>query len=813
MDLEIGIKHILDGDAVIIMGAGASYGAKNPFGAFPSGTSLAEELYKKCSIVPDNKNDLQDAAQSFLEKFSAMQLVLEIRSLLQCASFTPAHETIYSLPWIRYYTTNYDDVAILAARQKGVTITPVTINSSIRDNLEKERLCVYINGYIGNLTERTLNNEFKLTANSYLSHDHIDNTDWGNLLVHDLQTAKCIVIVGLSLNYDLDLSRIIYNEDTLNKTIIIDRPDMSANAKSKLGRYGKVYAIGIDTFADEINQIKSKYSPKVQYPLDRLYKAFCHEYKRKYKFEQPSADDVFSLFLNGKYNDPIYRVKDGNYEVFVYRKKFEEIEKAIKGGKRFVFIQSEIGNGKTACINEIRKFLSGEDIHVFTLTNADSTKIREEITSINELAQSCRVVVIIDDYTNYMEILQKFSLLNTGRVQFVLTARTALNYNKMPNVLNIFEVLEDDSAVFDINQIDDTGIKNCIRIFDRYGLFGKIAKLSFKEKQLYLIRRKNGARMFQAIMLDIIESDFMQQKLIGIIQTIEEKSGQYHNAVIIILLIKVMNLRLSVTDIERILGVTLQTDALFRTNPAILELISFEPAGGISIKSPITAQFLLQRVCDPEKVIQALKSVALYAEKYNHTSKFRQVLTTIISYSHIHSFLRRFQSPDEVMLTYYDELSEIDFYEKSNFFWLQYAIACIEMKKFDRAQRYLNTAYGLIPDGFVPFQINNQQARFYLEKIICDQADDPQDYFLKAHRLLMLPITSPNDNEYNVIKLFGYYSRKQMKEVLANKGNLDFYERACREAYTRLDKFLRKHPMYNADLADLKKKLIISNIS
>ena len=47
MELNVGIKHIIDRNAIIIMGAGASYGAKNAFGDFPSGTLLAEELYKK----------------------------------------------------------------------------------------------------------------------------------------------------------------------------------------------------------------------------------------------------------------------------------------------------------------------------------------------------------------------------------------------------------------------------------------------------------------------------------------------------------------------------------------------------------------------------------------------------------------------------------------------------------------------------------------------------------------------------------------------------------------------------------------------
>ena len=70
MELDTDIKHVLDGNAIIIMGAGASYGAQNAFGDFPSGSHLAKELYKKCGITPDDENDLQDAAQCYEDQFS-----------------------------------------------------------------------------------------------------------------------------------------------------------------------------------------------------------------------------------------------------------------------------------------------------------------------------------------------------------------------------------------------------------------------------------------------------------------------------------------------------------------------------------------------------------------------------------------------------------------------------------------------------------------------------------------------------------------------------------------------------------------------
>ena len=169
MDLTTAIKHIIDGDAVIFMGTGGSYGAKNAYGDFPSGTKLAKQLYNLCDIVPDDENDLQDAAQIYEEKYSAEKLIQEIRTQLTVASFHPAHSVIYSQPWMRYYTTNYDDVALLAAKEKGVDITPVTLSANFKKNYEKEHLCIHVNGHIGKLNEDTLHTEFKLTAESYLS--------------------------------------------------------------------------------------------------------------------------------------------------------------------------------------------------------------------------------------------------------------------------------------------------------------------------------------------------------------------------------------------------------------------------------------------------------------------------------------------------------------------------------------------------------------------------------------------------------------------------------------------------------------------
>lgn len=803
-----GIRQILDGEAVIIMGSGASYGAKNALGNFPSASALSKELYKKCNIIPDNENDLQDAAQCFEEAFSAHELITEIRTIFNCVTFSESHETIYMLPWMRYYTTNYDDVALLSTKKNGKKITPVTLTSDLKTYSNFENLCIHINGYIGDLNEATLHNEFKLTLNSYLSQTNILNSQWGDYFINDLESAKCIIILGLSLNYDLDLKKIIFNADLAKKTLIIDCPDLSADAERKLNRFGEVYKIGVDTFAAEINEVQKTYSKHLKLPTDIMYTSFIYEYKRQYEFTRPNPEDIFQLFLNGCYSDHLFYKEAGLYCGLINRKVFSEIKHAVLDGKKVIFIHSDMGNGKTACLNELRYSLSKEDIHIFTLENPDFNDISKEISAICSLSKHEKVLIIIDDYPNYMEILYKFSLLGGDKIQFVLTARTALNYNKMPIVLDEFNVKEGYSSIFDINRLDRFDIENCIRIFNEYGLFGKSSKLSFDEKVSYLTERKGGASRFQSIMLGVLHSNMIEEKIKGLVNIIKKESMQYYNVVILILIVKIMNLRLSAIDLERIADVDITTDALFKSNPAIKELLIINYKNMFTIKSPVTAKYILKEVSNPKSIITAMCELALYAAKYSDSPKYFNVLMSIVSYSHINSFLRDFRNQEQFLLEYYDELSKIDYYVHNNFFWLQYAISCIEMKKFDRAQYYLDTAYGLIPDNFVPFQINNQQARLYLEKIVQGQTQKASDDFIAAHKLLMLPIDSTKDNEYNVIRLFGYYCRKKICSVMLTNENKKIFRGACREAYERTANFIKKNPLYIQEIKEIESHLL-----
>ena len=131
---------------------------------------------------------------------------------------------------------------------------------------------MYLNGYINNLTEDKVTTELKLTGKSYLVSDYIEKSQWGAIFNSDIELSACVIIVGLSLNYDLDIKRFICNAQIKDKVFFVNKADISDDNKRKLGRYGNVLPLGIEEFT----KLYSDYILKNPYVSDNpiMYQSF-----------------------------------------------------------------------------------------------------------------------------------------------------------------------------------------------------------------------------------------------------------------------------------------------------------------------------------------------------------------------------------------------------------------------------------------------------------------------------------------------------------------------------------------------------------
>ena len=299
MQLEEAIHHALDGNALLFTGAGFSVGA-TPVGhdKFLTGRELARYLYDEAKIET-NDDQLNIASQIYVKKFDKNKLMLTLKNLFTCKSVNNSHRLIATVPWQVSYTTNYDNVLEVAYLEEGRKLVPILPSSDAKGKILSPLHCVHINGYIVGAEENDLNSAIKLSNSSYLTQA-FENSDWAFAFRKSLNIAKVIFFVGYSM-YDMDIQRIIHNiGDTKQKTFFIERNDVDEN-DIEFGiqsDFGNIVPIGIDGFAEQINECRKEYIPNT--PNDSIF--YLNKIEPKFGTVEFRDNSVFDLFLRAEFS-------------------------------------------------------------------------------------------------------------------------------------------------------------------------------------------------------------------------------------------------------------------------------------------------------------------------------------------------------------------------------------------------------------------------------------------------------------------------------------------------------------------------------
>ncbi|MCM1173842.1 MAG: hypothetical protein NC341_02195 [Blautia sp.] len=817
MDKKQAFKDILNGKAIIITGSGAHLEVMTPNNEpFPSGVSLAEEIYKECGIGnPENPWDLQDATDTYTEMFSEDRLVQTIKKKLMVGNIEDEHRKLYSYNWQRVYTTNYDEVPRIATRTNVNTLIPVTLHTKRREEDLNNNLCIYINGYIGKLTIESLKNEFKLTGRSYLSAQELLKSEWGAVFTEDIETADCIIIVGLSLEYDLEIKKFIYNQNVVGKTMFIESMDISPDKKRKLERLGSVEAIGMKQFVHELEDFRECYTVPVQNANLYPYKSFdVYEYKKSLK--KTSALGVYDLFMSGKVTDDLWYREKGRYVNIIYRKKLWDAVNFLNNGCKVLYIHANLGNGKTLFVESLKHQLQKYNYKVFTLKDYYQNITSKEIKNIIE--ETGKKLVVIENYFNYLSVIKNFALHDLNSIQFVFTARTVLYDIRLGEVDEAFGLNPGQSPVLDLNKLTLPEINDMNRILENNGLWSSYSAESPKTKRKFLKEKKGGNSQLQAILVGVLNSSKMKEKIEEIVDNIKNVSDIYYDALFFSLLIKTMSLNISGNDMSRILGVNVALDAKFVNNPGVKEILDFSSGEtSYKLRSAVTANMILKELSSDDKIIELLVKTANYADNYRKIERYENILRNIISYSHVRTFLTNSSQKERFLINYYDALKGLEYYKENSFYWLQYAIACINVERYDLAQAYLDSARSLFRDTetMIPFQIDTQQATLYLILIEKGLSADIEKDFYNAHQLLMKPTVSIKDNPAKQIKVFGFYTKRSVSKKMLNVQYIGMYRECCAEAYNKVNQYL-KNVRVESDrrpFQDLAQNLLTGSLS
>lgn len=731
MELQEAIIHALDGNAVLFLGSGFSIGASKEDGTvFKTAAPLAHRLLHECGLPKEELvDDLGQASEVFVSMRSEHELVDYMRREYTAIGVSPAQEIIGSIKWQRIYTTNYDNVMELSSLKNKRALQPVILSQRLSDYKDKSNVCIHLNGRVEGLTIDKLGAEFKLTGRSYMDNE-FRNSEWLSLLKSDLLTARTIIYIGYSMQYDLDIRRLVYSlPEVVDKTCLVMYEKEPQVSQILARTYGTPYPIGTAEFANMIVEARKTYVPTAI----KLSVNLCFNKIEPVGTAPKLLDkDVFELFTQGSYDVEklFFSVQSPiDYIYGIRRSKTDRVLQDIKDGQTNLLVHSDLGNGKTIFIEALSAVLAQRGYEVFRFYRNWATLDSE----VERICQShSKTVFIFEDYSGCFDSLKVLALHRTDQI-VIVSERSYVNeanYDDLSNLLGDFENV-------DLNRLDVDETTQLIRIFDTYGLWSYLSAKSQNQKEDFINRICNG--YLRNVVIELLKSPDILGRFKKVFESAHQRKG-FYDAIIFILLVHVMHLNIGLDDLADALDVEALNSPKFKKDPAVQELVNFE-VGRIRPKSSLVSQTLILELFSTTTIIDVLINVAKHLNENCMEKVARQMIRRLMTFTNIQQVLNQKDASYKYdLLRYYEALKVLPLCKRNPHFWLQYAIVKLSEHDYGMAKQFFEAAYSFAGaiDNFDTYQIDNHYARFVLENERINGAQAScMEAFRHAHSILM----------------------------------------------------------------------------
>ena len=787
MDLQQVIKYVMDEDAVLFLGAGISYGGTNASGGkMKVGRDLS---YAICDDLGIPKSDnLTISSSRYIEDENCKKGLEKFIEFLQreliCVETTPDQDIICKLPWMRIYTTNYDNIVELSSEKQGICRETITITNTMYSAARHmEQAIIHINGFIKKLDERTFYDEFKITDDNY-NRDGLLQSPWRNLFETDLKKAKTVVFIGYSLKYDQELVRCIANLNIKDKCVFIDCNSLGEDDEFKIKRYGTLYKIGTTGFAQEILEVAKNYKPNAK--MIELSGFEKREFASYYSDEHYSSKDVIDLLVKGKL-DIQYITQEG---YCVHRKEMiDDAMEQIKK-KQVVIIQSKLGNGKTVFL-ECLAYELLKEYNVYFLKNIDN--YIDDLQLIQSVENQCNVIMI-DDYGYYIQFMKALGGNFPENLKLVITCRTAININLYYDLTEKYGYSEENLYLCDIDKMTDVDVIELVKVLNKNRLWGKFDTMNFSQKKK-MIKKDYGANMSKIFYL-LLQSEEIERQIKKVVGVLDEKM-QLRKFVIVQAINSLCRLKLSYSDLCKFVNIS---DSLLRSyamNQDVREILDSENNQFI-LSSAIYVQYLVKKGNMKKEMIEMLTK--LYEECSKNDvwiRKYVQQRKFLVSRSNIKlvfSSQGKLTTQDEQeIFNYYDSIKNMPTATDNPFFWLQFGITALNLKRYPLTRIYFDNAYANADkiDDFDSYQIDTHYARLLMCAEMSSNRNDKEsalENFYRAHNLLWKNSNSGTNLSY-VLKQTGLYM--DYYETYKKLLNEDEKEKYLATAYKMENKYMK----------------------
>ncbi|KJG26976.1 SIR2 family protein [Photobacterium angustum] len=766
VDLSKLKSKLSSGNAVLITGAGFSLDCENIIGGTPPMAGDLSEIFCAQFGIPSTK-DLKytsDVCITYGDKEDVLQVLKDNYSLVAPSQ---ANIDICSIPWRRIYTTNYDNSIELSYLANKKSIESLSLLDKPQDFIKHDQaICLHLNGSIQNASADDLDTKIKLSDASYMSADFFLDSKWRSVFNRDVEHCSALIFVGYSL-YDFDIEKVLNDRPHLaDKTYFVVHDKASHQLTYKLSKYGHVTLIGTSGFGDLVKEVVVDTSD------DLLPSCLT---KRTINEEDSNLDDVATqlMLLYGKYTDAdVDTVVRKGFDVpFMFERSVSSEILNHLVDKKHVFIQSDLGNGKSVLMSHIASAATLYGVSVWEMTNFEDDACKDLDILANSAGDH---VVIIDDVSDQKDFFDYFTAILPSNITLLLSDRSVSSFSNIQQ----FEDSGIPMSVFSLNDLVDDEIDKLISILNDQNLWKQYTSWSH-ERKVDLIRQGYNSQL-SSVLLSLLNSPDIKDRVFKLLTEITSEP-KYKKTLFALALCDVFNIRKDPVNISDIAGNEEILTTKFRNTEAFSTLFSVGSDSTILTKSSVLSLFIINNILTDSYVVENCLEIM---ERIDNRDEYH--LSTL------HSKLRTFSNVEKLipqkqasLNNYFAELKRrCTWLNKHPHFWVQYAMCRLSFGDTVKAQQHLKAAYDfavLLTNGNNEYHTENidtQQARLYIKEVIDGNLPPRERYerFEKAHTLL-LSVKNDNTRFRQVLK---YESVYDCAYKAFGKGKQAQFEHACK---------------------------------
>ncbi|EHU1830499.1 SIR2 family protein [Acinetobacter baumannii] len=716
MNYENALIAARNGNAIIFMGAGFSYGLKSATGkSLPNGRKLAHILSEE--INAKTTDDLRIASKRYLKSKNENDLISLLKNYFYINKVDSSYDDITKIPWRAIYTTNYDNSFEVSALSNGLKYESIDIEGMPRETANRKRV-IHINGFIDQVSPENLHTSFKLTNTSYLT-EQFRNSPWSEVFKRDIKSAHAIFFVGYSL-YDIDIQEIIYADKELKrKTFFIERSDLTSEEieDSELNDFGEIKNIGVIKFAEDLKNV----DPLAIQDKEEFILTSFEKMKFNQSFDNVNDSEIFNLLLKGELNEgKLYNDLIAEKERYsIVRHDFQSIIDGLSK-KENLIIFGGLANGKSIYTKQIAINFYNNGYSIFELNDdyLQSYAFKEIETIIKRFPKS---LFIIESYTENLEIVSHINNNRNIDTKIILVSRTHEHERTENELYYSRKIIEVNKTIeLQVDKLSDQDIGKIVDFFDLYGLWGEKFSSSRDHKMKYL--STNASREFHGILLGLLDSPQVKQKLSNFFEEMA-KSRTLMTHVVAVLCLAITNI--SKPNFHIVAAITNSSsifESSLRKNPVFKQLINSSD-GALLVRSSVLAEYILTKFPNSILLVNTVVEIAKNARsKADGNELYFKFYKDLASFRYIQKILPE-KGKREALILFYQGLRDIPQERKNPHFWLQYAIARLSYPDKDNlqnAKHHLDVAMSLAKarPNYWTDDIETQYARYYLENAI-----------------------------------------------------------------------------------------------